>query len=400
MMENKPIHLQETNQLSHVFEIINQLFPFHFIFDYELNFIQVGKNIKKIDRGCKEGTPFLNHFEIFSALESISFHNLVQKKNEVFVLSFLKADIKLKGQLIPYESNGCIVFVGNPIVSDTSLLSKNNISLNDFAPFDTTPDFLSSKKAQETSFREIQALVKKLQTSQTKLLQSNSELKQFAYIASHDLQSPLRTIISFAQLLEKKYNTQIDPIAKEYMDFIISGTKRMQNLINDLLAYSRVWQEKNSFEWVEVDSIIQSVKEDMYHDIKTEEATIECYNLPRIYANPRLLNQLFQNLISNAIKFRQIEPPVIKIYCEEKRYEWEFIIIDNGVGFDMENGKKIFKIFQRAVGHETYEGTGIGLAICKKVVENHKGRIWVHSQPLEGTTFHFTINKFLSSSYS
>jgi light-regulated signal transduction histidine kinase (bacteriophytochrome) len=254
-------------------------------------------------------------------------------------------------------------------------------------------------QAQENSYREIKSLVKELQCNKKKLLRSNSSLQQFAYIASHDLQSPLRTVVNFAQLLEKKYGSHFDNIGKEYLDFIIVGTKRMQQLISNLLEFAKVDQIQASFEIVNLNSLIKKITTDLQFDIQKQNAKVEYSNLPSIYLNLTLIKQLFQNLITNAIKFRQLDDPIINIEFEEKKTEWQFSVKDNGIGFDMKDEKNIFEIFQRAVGLESYEGTGIGLAICKRVVEKHNGEIWVESEPLKGTTFYFTISKFLSSSF-
>lgn len=332
-------------------------------------------------------------------IEESSFQKISENEGEVFILSLYQKEISFKGEVVVYGEEGFFLFLGAPVIGDGELFVKYNISLSDFAAYDASPDYLFSIRAQENSYREIKNLVKRLQHSKSKLMQSNSSLKQFAYIASHDLQSPLRTIVSFAQLLEKKYGGIVDPVGKEYLDFIISGTKRMQDLINDLLEYARVQQMKDKFDIININELIQSVTLDLQFDIKQQNAKIEVTEIPSIYANHTLMKQLFQNLISNAIKFRQIEDPIIQISLEEKEDAWEFAVSDNGVGFNMEDGKKIFDIFQRAVGVGTYEGTGIGLAICKRVVEKHKGKIWVESEPMRGSTFYFTISKFLSTKF-
>jgi light-regulated signal transduction histidine kinase (bacteriophytochrome) len=209
----------------------------------------------------------------------------------------------------------------------------------------------------------------------------------------------LSKVFSFAQLLVKRYGESFDEIGKEYLNFIISGTKKMQLLINDLLEYTRVQQVKEKFEIVDINEVIQQLMLDLQYDIQQQNATIEFSNLPSIYANLRLIKQLFQNLISNAIKFCQIETPIIQIHFEEKGDVWQFSVKDNGIGFKMDEGKRIFEIFQRAVGQGAYQGTGIGLAICKRVVEKHEGKIWVESERLVGSTFYCTISKYLSTKF-
>ncbi len=398
-MGEENVHLVQFGSLNKIFQLVDQVFPFHLIIDRQLKVVQLGKNIKRIENDCEVGHLFNDYFEVTSPKFKISFEEFSKKVGDVFIISLSTKNISFKGEVVVYKEEGIILFLGTPIISDGEIFTEFNISLSDFAAYDASPDFLFSMRAQKNSYREIKNLVKELQISKTKLLRSNSALKQFAYIASHDLQSPLRTVVSFAQLLEKKYEGSFDPVAKEYLDFIISGTKRMQLLINDLLQYARVQQVKEKYEIIDMNELVLQVTSDLQFDIQKQNAKIEFSGLPCIYVNLTLIKQLFQNLISNAIKFRQIEDPIIQIECEEKDSDWLFSVKDNGIGFEMENGKKIFEIFQRAVGYGTYEGTGIGLAICKRVIEKHKGKIWVESELLKGSTFYFTINKYLSSQF-
>jgi len=398
-MRKGNVHLVSLEGLAKIFQLIDQVFPFHVIINRELEIIQLGKNFKKIDEVFTVGNSFTDHFEIVKPIIETSFQGFLNKEKEAFILSIIGKDLSFKGEVVTYEEEGIILFLGTPIISNSEIFLKYNISLSDFAAYDSSPDFLFSMQAQENSYREIKSLVKELQLNKRRLLRSNSSLQQFAYVASHDLQSPLRTVISFAQLLEEKYGKNIDPIGKEYLDFIIVGTKRMQQLINDLLEYAKVEQAQANFEIVDINTLVEKVTFDLQFDIKKQNAKFEFSKLPSIYVNLTLIKQLFQNLFTNAIKFRQLDDPIITIDFEERETEWQFSVKDNGIGFDMEDGKKIFEIFQRAVGLESYEGTGIGLAICKRVVEKHKGKIWVESESLKGTTFYFTISKFLSRSF-
>ncbi len=398
-MRKENVHLVNLEGLTKIFQLIDQIFPFHIIINRELEIVQLGKNFKKIDEAFAVGNSFKDHFEIIKPTIETTFEGFSNKEKEAFILSLNEEDLNFKGEVVVYEEEGIILFLGTPIISNSEIFVKYNISLSDFAAYDSSPDFLFSMQAQENSYREIKSLVKELQHNKTKLLRSNSSLQQFAYVASHDLQSPLRTVVSFAQLLEKKYGQKIDPIGKEYLDFIIVGTKRMQQLINDLLEYAKVEQMQSNFEIVDINMLVEKITFDLQFDIKKQKAKFEFSNLPSIYVNLTLIKQLFQNLFTNAIKFRQIDDPIIKIEFEETADAWQFSVKDNGIGFAMEDGKKIFEIFQRAVGLDSYEGTGIGLAICKRVVEKHKGKIWVESELSKGSTFYFTISKYLSSSF-
>lgn len=237
---------------------------------------------------------------------------------------------------------------------------------------------------------------KKIQTeldNKTKeLARSNIELEQFAYIASHDLQEPLRMVTSYLQLLENRYKDKLDQDAKDFIAFAVDGSNRMRSLIHSLLEYSRINRVK-AFETVDLNLLLKQVLENLSASIKENNATIKIGDLPKINGDPVLINQLFQNLIQNAIKFRDARTPEIDISCKEEKDEYLFSVKDNGIGIQKEYIDKIFIIFKRLHSKEEYPGTGMGLAICKKIVERHGGKIWVESEFGKGSTFYFTIKK-------
>lgn len=225
------------------------------------------------------------------------------------------------------------------------------------------------------------------------LKRSNQELEHFAYVASHDLQEPLRTVGSFSQLLALRYQGKLDTEADEFITFIVEGATRMRTLINDLLAFSRIGTLGSQFAPVASEEILQAAKENLEVAIAECGAVITHDPLPTLVADQMQLTQLFQNLFSNAIKFqRQGEAPRIHISASRQDGAWRFSVRDNGIGIDPQFFDRIFVIFQRLHGREDYPGTGIGLAICKKIVERHGGRMWVESEPGTGATFHFSIS--------
>ncbi len=237
-----------------------------------------------------------------------------------------------------------------------------------------------------------------LEKRATQLQRSNDELERFAYVASHDLQGPLRTIASYLQLLEMRYKNNLDAEALEFINFSVNGAKRMQTLILDLLNYSRISSAPKPFVKTNANEIVEGVIQTLQSSIKTGNATIKLLTLPVLLAEPNQLFLLFQNLIDNAIKFVKDKKPVITISCTEKTTEWKFEVADNGIGIREDFKEKVFQIFQRLHAETEYPGTGVGLAICKKIVDLHNGRIWFETNADGGTTFCFTVSKNLEKS--
>lgn len=223
------------------------------------------------------------------------------------------------------------------------------------------------------------------------LNRSNKELEQFAYVASHDLVEPLRMVSGYTKLLEKELKNKLDDNTVQYMEFIVDGAKRMYSLIQDLLSFSRVTSRKDPFELVDLNKVIEDIQMDLKFAISDSMAEISCRRLPIIKVDPLQIKLLFQNLISNAIKFSGENKPSIDIDAKLKTQTWTFSIRDNGIGIEPEYFEKIFILFQRLHERGKYPGTGIGLSICKKIVEHHGGRIWVESEKGNGCTFYFTI---------
>ncbi|MDY6833940.1 MAG: PAS domain S-box protein [Chloroflexota bacterium] len=232
---------------------------------------------------------------------------------------------------------------------------------------------------------------RELQRRSEALERSNRELEQFAYIASHDLQEPLRMVASYVQLLERRYKGRLDEDADEFISYAVDGANRMQRMINDLLTYSRVGTRGKAFEPTDCESVLDTALANLKLTIEENNAVITHDPLPTIMADSSQLIQLFQNLIANAIKFHGNKVPYVHARATRNNGEWVFSVHDNGIGIDPEYKERVFVIFQRLHTHEEYPGTGIGLAVCKRIVERHQGRIWVESTPGEGTDFFFTV---------
>jgi len=231
------------------------------------------------------------------------------------------------------------------------------------------------------------------------LARSNAELEQFAYIASHDLQEPLRMVSSYVQLLERRYKGKLDQDADEFIGYASEGALRMQRLINDLLAYSRVGTRGKSFEEVDLEAALAQALDNLLLAIKEKNASITHDPLPAVYGDSGQLTQVFQNLVDNAIKFRREEAPRVHVSARLEGNDCICSVQDNGIGIAPEYLNRLFVLFQRLHTRKEYPGTGIGLAICKRIVERHGGRIWVESSPGEGSTFYFAIPRTQRSYY-
>ena len=263
-----------------------------------------------------------------------------------------------------------------------------------------TEEISSANEELQAISEEVQTSNDELRHAQTNLSKlvselkiSNKELEQFAYVASHDLQEPLRMITSFTQLLEKRYKGQLDSDADEYIGFVVDGAHRMKDLIDDLLEFSRLNTDVREFELVIMEIALEDVLRNLKPTIKENKAQISHDYLPNIIGDHVQIIQLLQNLIGNAIKFQGNNPPKIHISAHDQGNEWLFSVSDKGIGIDKNHQEQIFSIFKRLHTREEYPGTGIGLSISKRIVEMHKGQIWIESELGKGSTFYFTIPK-------
>ena len=240
-----------------------------------------------------------------------------------------------------------------------------------------------------------QQLNEELVATQKRLEYSNKELEQYAHTTSHDLKQPIRTVNSFATLLRRNLEKRgvLDERSNEFLSFITKGTNNMLNLVTDLLAYAKLVASKEApMKTMQLNDVVDKVLAGLKNQIDTNDVSIECDDLPNVDVVPTKIDQVFQNIISNAIKFKKKDEPLnIKILSENKNGHWELTIEDNGIGIDRSNQERIFAPFEKLHSQQEYEGSGIGLATCKKIIEMHKGKIWVESEKDKGTKFFFTL---------
>ena len=265
-----------------------------------------------------------------------------------------------------------------PILTDSGEVSEIVCSFSD----------ITQRKAVED---KLTSLYQSLESRAFDLACSNADLERFVYVATHDLQEPLRLITSFLQLLKKKYDSQLDEQASEYINYAVDGSRRIKKLILDLLEYSKFSIDRDGFKVLDAGKLIEDVKHSLCSLLKQHHAIIDVKPLPVIYADPSLLHQLFKNLLTNSIKYRGESTPKISIDCIAQGDNYLFSVSDNGIGIDPGYSEKIFNLFQRLHKNEAFEGTGVGLAICEKIIRLHRGSIWVESIPGKGSTFYFTI---------
>jgi light-regulated signal transduction histidine kinase (bacteriophytochrome) len=257
--------------------------------------------------------------------------------------------------------------------------------------YHTLIDYIQGQDAAKAQLAALNLdLERRIEERTRELQQSNDELQQFAYVASHDLQEPLRTITSFTQLLASRYKGKLDSDADEFINYIVTASRRMSDLINGLLALVRLRKAGQSSGAVPLQKLLHDAQSSLQAAIRDNGATIESTELPTLTVDGLQITQLFQNLIGNAIKYRGEKPPVVKIAAVRQGAEWLFSVSDNGQGFEQQYAEKIFALFQRLHNREV-EGTGMGLSISRKIVERHGGRIWAESEKGRGSTFHFSL---------
>jgi PAS domain S-box-containing protein len=247
------------------------------------------------------------------------------------------------------------------------------------------------KEAHDNLEQKVKERTEELLKSNTELRRSNEELERFAYVSSHDLQEPLRMVTLYSQLLERRYKNSLDDDADDFIEYIVENAKRMKQLIDDLLEYSRLSSQTKEFEKVNLEKVLDTVFKNLSISIIENNVKVTYESLPSVLADQNQMLQVFQNLITNAIKFRGHKSPEINISAHKDENEWIFSVSDNGIGIKLEHQKQIFVVFKRLHTKDEYPGSGIGLSITQKIIKQHGGKIWVESEPGKGSTFYFTI---------
>jgi len=354
--------LEYAERLAHILESMSEAF---YIVDADWNITYWNKEAERITERKREELVGKNLWETFPTARDLYYNELIEAREtgrphrfEVFSSSTQRW---YELSVFPSKEELCVYF----------------------------KDIAYRKRAEA----ELRELNHSLEKRAAELARSNADLEQFAYVASHDLQEPLRMVSSFMQLLEKRYMEKLDGDARQYIAFAVDGAERMKKLILDLLEYSRLSTNPEPFTEVPLEQLLARQVETYAEQVREAGGQMDVGPMPVVLGNKSQLGQLFQNLLGNALKYRGQAPPHIVVRCSDEGERWHFTVSDNGIGIDPRYFEKIFVIFQRLHSRSEYSGTGIGLAICKSIVERHGGRIWVESQPGQGCTFHFTLKK-------
>jgi signal transduction histidine kinase len=387
-------------------------------FEYKKSFLQIHEAIvrasaaggsleagliKDLYGSSLKRTRVAAHIMIESAGEMVSLNQRLVEENSrdaivaVQRIEIIVASLAVLGMLTTLALRFLAVrTISRPLARLTAVsrqMAKGEFDLElDIRSHDEIGELARSFQDMASDLRSLySSLEQKVAERTTELARSNADLEQFAYVASHDLQEPLRTISGFASLLARRYQGKLDAKADEFIRFLTEGAQRMQDLVAALLAYSRLGAKDTPFREVDCGALVAEVLGFLNASINEIGAKIIVDPLPTVVGEKAQLIQLFQNLLGNAIKFRGSQPVRIHISAKQQNGAWEFTLEDNGIGMEQQYTDRIFTIFQRLHTRDEYEGTGLGLAICKKVVERHGGRIWVDSELGRGSTFHWTI---------
>ena len=369
---------------------VNILFPFNILLDRNLQIISQGSSNLKLF-GNLNGQYFFNQFLFVRPKLTISmnFDSITRNLNVVIIAKNINNELLFRGQFILIDDK--LLFINSPWVFSTEILLENNLLINDFAIHDTVIDSINVIQSKEILNNELLKLNNDLSQKKELLEKTLKELNHLTYIISHDLKEPLRTISNFIEIINQDYVNKLDESFVNYLNIIDSSSKRMKILIDDVLDTKRLGIVRQK-QIVDFDKVIQDVLLDLKFLIDSSNAKISIKDrFPKIPCFESEIRQLFQNLISNAIKYSKTNKiPEIEINAEKINDYWQFSVSDKGIGIDSNYFEEIFTIFEQ-VENENKQGYGIGLATCKKIIDNHSGKIWVTSEIGIGSTFYFTI---------
>ena len=331
-----------------------------------------GGKLLEVNRGFMQIFGYENKKEILQLPTKELYKNY---ENKMDFNNRMKEDNYVKNFEVEFMRKDGTIFIG----SETAMTVKDREGNVEY--YDGIIEDITERKHAEEQLKKMN----------TELMRSNEDLQQFAYVASHDLQEPLRMVSSYVQLLARRYRDKLDEDAHDFIDFAVDGVTRMQTLINDLLQYSRVSTRGKPFTQTNISKVLEKTIRNLKVALEESGAVIKYKSLPTVPADESQLLQVFQNLIGNSIKFRGNNPPEIHVSAKKQNNHWVFSIRDNGIGIEPQYSDRIFVIFQRLHRKKEYPGSGIGLTISKKIIERHGGGIWFESEPGKGTTFYFTL---------
>ncbi|MBI5437520.1 MAG: hypothetical protein HY936_00940 [Nitrosomonadales bacterium] len=400
---------------------LDTVFPFHFVIGSDTRVIRAGPAIQRLLPDLAGGEKLDSLFRIKHPANLVGYKEICEHSDQLFLLEARSLDkLLLKGQMLHLPHAEAIVFIGAPWLADSSDIGALGLTLNDFAIHDSVPDYLLLLHTLTVSLGDAQALAEQLNVmnrqledrieertqevvsanatlteTNLRLLQeiterkefeeelkrSNADLEQFSYAVSHDMRQPLRMISSYLQLIELKLADQLDGEKRDYFNFAIEGAKRIDQMLVALLEYSRVGRMGEPPTWIDSRALLDEALQFLRPAIAEAQAKVNIAgDWPRILVSRDEILRLIQNLIGNAAKYRIAgRTPEITVTSKASKNEWHLCVADNGAGIIPEQNKRLFKVFQRLQSREAYEGTGIGLALCRKIAEHHKGRIWAES---------------------
>lgn len=372
--------------------LLKELLPFGLAFNRFFEIVDMGPSIDKIFTSSLKGHSLKALFTINNPKQVNSFEDILLHKDQAFTLQSNNNSLELRGSMKWLGEADIIFFACSPVIHQISEFEQYNLLISDFAHHDQVPNFLFAMQAQNNYITEIDILSKQLNAQRKELKRSNEELQSFAYVASHDLKTPLRTITGFAQLIRRKHAEAISEEGRELFDHLIVSTKRMNELVSDLLNFSRLNTIKPEYTLVSINLILNDVLNDLKVSIEEIHALVAVKPLPIVSCDKKRIYQVLSNLINNAIKFRRSTvTPKIEVGSKMEQGSVTIYVKDNGIGIDPIYQTKIFQMFERLHHNDEYEGTGIGLSICKKIIDNHAGKIWFESKLGVGSTFFFSI---------